>query len=55
MRVNIKDTNRFETTCFVFSKNKTELLFKKLILEINKNMNSENNKIFKPTFIHIDF
>ena len=55
MRVNIKDTNRFETTCFVFCKNKTELLFKKLFLEINKNMNSENNKIFKPTFIRVDF
>ena len=55
IRVNIEDTNRFATTGFALCKNKTELLYKKLLLEINKNINYEINKIFKPTFIHIDF
>jgi len=55
IRVNIEDTNRLSTTCFALCKNKAELLYKKLLLEINKNINYEINKIFKPTFIHIDF
>ena len=49
IRVNIEGPNRFATTCFALCKNKTELLY------INKNINYEINKIFKPTFIHIDF
>ena len=39
IRVNIEDTNRFATTGFALCKNKTELLYKKLLLEINKNIN----------------
>ena len=44
IRVNIKDTRQYSTTCFVLCNNKKEELYYKVLSEISKNMNFVNRK-----------
>ena len=55
IRVNIKGTRTYATTCFALCSNKKEELYYLILSEINKNLNYNNDGIFKPYKIHIDF
>ena len=55
IRVNIKGTRTYATTCFALCSNKKEELYYLILSEINKNLNYNNDGIFKPFKIHIDF
>ena len=55
IRVNIKGTHTYATTCFALCSNKKEELYYLILSEINKNLNFNNDGIFKPFKIHIDF
>ena len=45
----------YATTCFALCSNKKEELYYLILSEINKNLNYNNDEIFKPFKIHIDF
>lgn len=55
IRVNVKHSNKYATTGFTLCKNKTEKLYRLILYEINKNLNTKGGKIFKLKNIHIDF
>ena len=46
IRVNLKNTNNYYTTCFALFKNKKETLYNILFSEIDKNLNCINKKNF---------
>ena len=56
IRVNISNSNKYFTTCFILCLNKIEEIYKKIFNEINKNLiHKFKSKIYKPKRIHINF
>ena len=55
VRVNIKDTQQYATTCLALCASKKEELYYKVLSEINNNINYNRGEIFTPKRVHIDF